>query len=145
GQYYAHPRNQFWRILGAVLGEPLAELPYEARLARVLAHRIGIWDVIDACQREGSADSAIRNARANDFSRLRRLAPRLQRVVFNGGRAARFAASFRSAGYRVSVVPSSSPAHAGRTLAQKIALWRQALADGSRLMARDAPARRPDR
>ncbi|MCS6945306.1 MAG: DNA-deoxyinosine glycosylase [Sutterellaceae bacterium] len=128
-QYYAHPRNQFWHILGAVLGEPLAELPYEVRLARVLAHRIGIWDVIGACQREGSADSAIRNAQANDFTRLRILAPQLWRIVFNGAHAARFAARFRSAGYLVRVAPSSSPAHAGRTLTQKIELWRQALAD----------------
>lgn len=130
GQYYAHPRNQFWQILGAVLGEPLAELPYERRLARVLAHRIGIWDVIDACEREGSADAAIRNARANDFRRLRRLAPKLVRVIFNGGRAASFEARFRAAGFITKAVPSSSPAHASRTLAQKVSLWRRALADG---------------
>ncbi|HXF44968.1 MAG TPA: DNA-deoxyinosine glycosylase [Burkholderiaceae bacterium] len=130
GQYYAHPRNQFWRILGAVLGEPLAELPYAARLERVLAHRIGIWDVIDACEREGSADSAIRNARANDFRRLRALAPKLGRVIFNGGRAGRFEPRFRAAGFVTRIVPSSSPAHASRTLAQKISLWRRALADG---------------
>jgi hypoxanthine-DNA glycosylase len=132
GQYYAHPRNQFWHILGQVLGEPLAELPYEARLARVLAHRIGIWDVIDACEREGSADSAIRNARANDFGHLRRLAPKLTRVIFNGGRAATFEARFRAAGFITEVVPSSSPAHASRTLAEKISLWRRALADRRR-------------
>src|SRR5512137_696377 len=58
GQYYAHPRNQFWPILGQLLGEPLTDLPYEERLPRVLAHGLGIWDVYGACERTGSADTA---------------------------------------------------------------------------------------
>lgn len=126
-QYYAHPRNQFWRLLGAALGEPLAELDYDRRQARVLAHRVGIWDVLEACRRPGSLDADIREARANDFSRLRRLAPRLRRVLFNGGTAGRFAPQFAAAGYATAVLPSSSPAHAGRSFEQKLALWRAAL------------------
>jgi len=74
-QYYAHPRNQFWRLLGTVLEEPLAELAYEERLRRVLAHGIGVWDVLAACHREGSLDAAIRNAQPNDFASLREHAP----------------------------------------------------------------------
>jgi hypoxanthine-DNA glycosylase len=140
GQYYAHPRNQFWRILGEVIGEPLAGLPYPRRLRRVLAHRVGIWDVIDACDRAGSLDTAIRNARANDFTRLRRLAPRLRRVLFNGGRAGRAEPAFRAAGFATALLPSSSPAHAARSLAEKISLWRQALADGRRGRSRPAVA-----
>lgn len=127
GQYYAHPRNQFWRILGAVLGEPLAELSYERRLHRVLAHKIGIWDVIDACDRPGSLDADIRRARENDFSRLRALAPRLRRIVCNGGTAARSATALRAAGWTVAVAPSTSPAHAARSFEQKLVLWRNAL------------------
>lgn len=130
GRYYAHPRNQFWRLLGAVLDEPLAELPYARRLARVRAHRLGIWDVLAACDRAGSLDASIRNGRANDFERLRALAPALRRVVFNGVTAGRFAPQFRAAGYVTAVVPSSSPAHAGRSFEQKLALWRAALAPG---------------
>jgi hypoxanthine-DNA glycosylase len=132
GQYYAHPRNQFWTILGRVLGEPLAELPYPARLARVLAHRVGIWDVLGACEREGSLDAAIRNDEPNDFALLHRLAPRLERVVFNGQTAGRYAPVFQRAGFATAVAPSTSPAHAGRTLAQKLALWRRALGAGRR-------------
>jgi hypoxanthine-DNA glycosylase len=127
GQYYAHPRNQFWRILGSVLGEPLADLPYDERLRRVLAHRIGIWDVIDACDRPGSLDSNIRNHRPNDFRRLRELAPSLVRVCFNGGTAGRFARAFAAAGYETCVLPSTSPAHAARTFDDKLARWRQGL------------------
>lgn len=128
GQYYAHPRNQFWRLLGALLNEPLAEMPYPRRLQRVLAHRLGIWDVLDACDREGSGDASIRNQKANQFARLHRLAPRLTMVAFNGQTAGRFADEFAAAGFRTTVLPSSSPAHAGRTFEQKLAVWRAWLA-----------------
>ncbi|MBC8748029.1 hypoxanthine-DNA glycosylase [Paraburkholderia sp. WC7.3g] len=125
-QYYAHPRNQFWRLLGAVLDEPsLHELPYEARLTRVLAHRIGIWDVLDACHRDGSLDSAIRNAQANDFDSLREHAPLLKKVCFNGKTAGRFAPVIGAAGYQTLVLPSSSPAHAALSFDQKLLVWRE--------------------
>lgn len=123
-QYYAHPRNQFWRLLGEVLGEPLATLDYPQRLARVLAHRVGIWDVLDACEREGSLDSAIRNPQPNDFAALRRHAPRLRKVCFNGKTAGRFAPVIHAAGYDTLVLPSSSPAHASLSFEQKLAQWR---------------------
>lgn len=123
-QYYAHPRNQFWRLLGDLVSEPLASLPYRQRLQCVLAHRLGIWDVLDACDREGSGDASIRNQKANQFARLRRLAPRLHAVAFNGQAAGRYAAEFGTAGFRTTVLPSSSPAHAGRSYEQKLNLWR---------------------
>jgi hypoxanthine-DNA glycosylase len=124
GQYYAHPRNQFWRLLGDLLGEPLSTLSYQARLKRLLAHRIGLWDVLATCDRQGSLDASITNSRANRFARLHRLAPQLADVAFNGGTAGRFAPVFQAAGYSVTVLPSTSPAHAGRTYGEKLALWR---------------------
>lgn len=126
GQYYAHPRNQFWRLLGALLDEPLPALRYAERAARVLAHGVGVWDVLDACRRPGSLDADIREARCNDFAVLRGLAPGLRRVLFNGGTAGRFARQFADAGFATVVLPSSSPAHAGRSFEQKLALWRAA-------------------
>ena len=126
-QYYAHPQNQFWRILGAVLDEPLAALPYAERLPRVLLHGVGIWDVLGACDRAGSLDSAIRNAHANDFAALRRHAPRLAHVLFNGQAAGRYERDFAQAGFVTAVLPSTSPAHAARSPAQKLRLWRTAL------------------
>jgi hypoxanthine-DNA glycosylase len=128
GEYYAHPRNQFWRLLGALLDEPLAELAYTQRLRRVLAHRLGIWDVLGACAREGSLDAAIRQPVANDFALLRRLAPALRRVLFNGGTAGRFAAQFAADGFATAVLPSSSPAYAVLDFDQKLARWRRAFA-----------------
>jgi hypoxanthine-DNA glycosylase len=77
-QYYAHPRNQFWRLIGTVIGEPLHELPYDERVLKLLAHGIGLWDVLAACEREGSLDTAIRHANPNDFAAFRLHAPRLK-------------------------------------------------------------------
>lgn len=129
GQYYAHPRNQFWPLMGALTGEPLAGLPYAERLACLLAHRIGVWDVLGACVRAGSLDSNIRQPQANDFARLRALAPSLRRVGFNGGTSGRFAPQFAAAGYQTVLLPSSSPAHAARSFAQKLELWQALLSD----------------
>ncbi|HEY4542979.1 MAG TPA: DNA-deoxyinosine glycosylase [Noviherbaspirillum sp.] len=124
GQYYAHPRNQFWRLLGAVLQENLAALAYPERLARLRVNRVGLWDVLDSCERAGSLDSAIRNARANNFDLLHTLTPALQRVCFNGRTAARHAQAFAAAGFDILVLPSSSPAHASLSFEDKLAQWR---------------------
>ena len=88
-RYYAHPRNQFWPILGRLLGEPLAELDYPLRLERLIARRIGLWDVLGECRRRGSLDSAIRDARGNDLDGLLDRLPGLGAVAFNGATAAR--------------------------------------------------------
>jgi len=122
-QYYAHPRNQFWKLVGALVGEDLYSLPYAERLPRLLAHRFGLWDVLAACEREGSLDSAIRKPAANDFERLRKLCPALQTVGFNGQTSGKFAPQFAGQGYRTVVLPSSSPAHMALNFEQKFALW----------------------
>lgn len=127
GHYYAHPRNQFWPILGDALGEPLTELPFDERYRRVLAHGLAIWDVISACSREGSLDSAIREAQANDFSILRARGSAIERVLFNGRLAGRHAPTFAAQGYDVAVLPSTSPAFAGMRFEDKRTAWRQAL------------------
>lgn len=124
-QYYAHPRNQFWRLLSAVLQEDIAQRPYEQRLQRLLAHGIGLWDVLAACAREGSLDAAIRHAQANDFGALRQRCPRLRRVCFNGKTSGRFAPLFADAGFETLVLPSSSPANAQLSFEQKLAQWKQ--------------------
>lgn len=124
-QYYAHPRNQFWPLISAVIGEDLAALPYIERLPRLLAHHVGLWDVLAGCEREGSLDSAIRKPAANDFERLRTLCPKLETVGFNGQASGKFAPQFGAAGYRTVVLPSSSPAHMAMRFEQKLAVWRQ--------------------
>jgi hypoxanthine-DNA glycosylase len=124
-QYYAHPRNGFWRLVSALVGEDLASLPYAERLPGLLAHRIGLWDVLGACEREGSLDSAIRKPAANDFERLRHLCPELATVGFNGQASGKFAPRFAEQGYRTLVLPSSSPAHAAMSFDDKLQAWQQ--------------------
>ena len=122
-QYYAHPRNHFWRLLGAVLGEPLPELSYRARLAAIGRHRVGLWDTIVACERSGSLDTAIRNAERGEIARVRRASPGVEIVCFNGKTAARAELRWRSAGYKTLVLPSSSPAYT-RPFEEKLAAWK---------------------
>jgi double-stranded uracil-DNA glycosylase len=123
-QYYAHPRNHFWPILGAVLHEPLQDLPYADRLSCVKAHRVAIWDTIIACERDGSLDAAIRNAERGEIARVRRVARDLKAVCFNGNTAGRARAAWAHAGYATLILPSTSPAYT-RPLAEKLAAWRE--------------------
>ena len=126
-QYYAHPQNQFWRILGEVLGQPLKELDYVQRIAAVQAAGIAIWDVYASCQRAGSLDTAIRDAVPNPLASLGNSAPVLRRVCFNGRTAARRIREVEALGFEALVLPSTSPAHAGMSFAEKLARWRAAL------------------
>jgi len=123
-QYYAHPRNHFWPILGAVLDEPLDPLPYRERLQRVRARGVAIWDTIVACERRGSLDADIRNAERGEIARVRRVANDLRAVAFNGGTAARAAPAWRDAGYEILLMPSTSPAYT-RPIAEKLEAWRE--------------------
>jgi hypoxanthine-DNA glycosylase len=129
-QYYAHPQNQFWRILGAVIEQPLKEMGYAARLAAVQAAGIGIWDVFASCERSGSLDSAIREAQPNDLGILRKSAPALRRVCFNGRMAARRVREVEAMDFEVQVLPSTSPAYAGMSFEDKLAYWREVLLPG---------------
>ena len=125
-QYYGHPQNQFWKLLGQVLDVPLRDLPYRERLKTLLAHRIGLWDVIGRCERAGSLDSAIRNATNNRFRRVTRIAAGLRRVCFNGKTAGRFELLFAEQGYETRVLPSSSPANTV-PFRTKLRAWSNAL------------------
>ena len=123
-QYYGHPQNQFWRLVGAVISEPLVTMDYQRRLCTLLEHRIGLWDIIDACVREGSLDSNIRDPRHNDFERVTQVARKLRRVCFNGKTAGRMEQLFIERGFETIVLPSSSPANTMR-FDEKLKQWRK--------------------
>jgi hypoxanthine-DNA glycosylase len=123
-QYYAHPRNQFWPIVGRLLGQDLAALPYTQRLDAVREAGVGIWDTYAACEREGSLDSAIRAAQFNDFGLLIPTLPGLRGIAHNGGESARARRFTAAWGVPVFTLPSTSPAHASRSFEQKLAAWR---------------------
>jgi hypoxanthine-DNA glycosylase len=117
GRYYAHPRNLFWTLMGVMIGEDLAALDYEDRLATLLRHHVGLWDVVAEAHREGSLDTAIRDAAENDLLTLVKSLPTLRAVAFNGATAAKVGMrQLEFVADRLTLVrlPSSSPAYAGR-------------------------------
>ena len=126
-QYYAHPQNRFWPIMGTCLGIELMQMPYPARIRAVNAAGIGIWDVYGSCERAGSLDSAIRNAVFNDFARVRRTAPGLRHACFNGAAAAKAVRHLAALGFATHCLPSTSPANASQSFDFKLAQWRAAL------------------
>jgi hypoxanthine-DNA glycosylase len=124
-RYYAHPTNQFWRLLGAALGEELQSLSYDARLECLADHRIGLWDVIASARRPGSLDQAIRLAEHNRIEHLLRDFPDLRSIAFNGATAASIGRRLITElppGLTLLDLPSSSAANT-RPLADKLSAW----------------------
>lgn len=112
-QYYAHPTNQFWRLLGEVIGRPLADMPYDDRLTTLRQAKVGLWDVIRSAERHTSSDSHIREAEAHDLAALVAGLPELCMVAFNGGKAAAIGRKQLPPveGLALVDLPSSSAAH----------------------------------
>ena len=143
-EYYAHPRNAFWPIMGALFGAG-PELAYAARLARLLDAGVALWDVIGRCERPGSLDSRIvaDSVEPNALARLLAESPRIGHVFFNGSAAeqafrrhVRLPADFRA--IRFARLPSTSPAHAARDLAAKLEAWQAVREALGRSLARAA-------
>ncbi len=133
GQYYAHPQNLFWRILGEVVGFD-RDAPYADRLRMLAAADIAVWDVIASCHRKGSLDSDIApdSLQPNDFATFFTAHRRIERVLFNGAKAEdcfrrHVAPSLEARTIRYLRLPSTSPANASIAYAKKIAEWRAAL------------------
>ena len=123
-RYYAHPQNQFWRLLGDAIAEPLGKLPYEERLARLGERGIALWDVIGTARRLGSLDGAIREAISNPLADFIDTHPRLSAVAFNGKTAARLGRLALGDPGRLQLIdlPSSSPAYT-LPIAEKARQW----------------------
>jgi len=122
-QYYAHPQNQFWRLVGAVIGHDLAALPYEARLETMRAAGVGLWDVIRSAERAGSLDASIRNHEANTLAALAATLPSLRAIGFNGQKAAAIGRPQLGGSTPCVTLPSSSPAHAAMPFERKREAW----------------------
>ena len=130
GEYYAHPRNVFWPIMGALFGAG-PHLPYAERVTALKTSGVAVWDVLQACERQGSLDSNIRSERPNDLVAFFAAHPAIRRIGLNGAKAAatfrKYAAHSLPANAEVHVLPSTSPAHAARSFEVKCDLWRSAL------------------
>ena len=124
GRYYAHPQNQFWRLVGSAIGRELEALAYDARLEVLLAARIGLWDTVASATRTSSLDAAIRDAEHNPLGEFVATLPDLRAVAFNGATSARIGMD-ALAGRALALLPlpSSSPAYAAMPFAEKRRLW----------------------
>ena len=123
-RYYAHPTNQFWRLLGAAIGEDLQILDYEVRLERLAARDVALWDVVAEARRQGSLDGAIRGATPNELVRNVAAHRRLEAVAFNGRIAAAIGRRALGERGRLALIdlPSSSAALT-RPFVEKVAAW----------------------
>ena len=132
GQYYAHPRNAFWPIIAGLTGIA-HDAPYAQRLRALRARGIALWDVLAACTRPGSLDSAIDagSVTVNDLRGFLRQHPQIRDVLFNGAAAERFflrhVAPGLDPGLRLTRLPSTSPAHATRSRDEKRRQWHRVI------------------
>lgn len=130
GQYYAHPRNVFWRIIAELLQcDPASTYP--ARVEALKSARIALWDVLQSCTRQGSMDAMIERDTqvANDFRTFFRDHGKIRHVFFNGAKAE--ACFERHVAGKIGIgsiaytrLPSTSPAHASMSHARKLRAWR---------------------
>ncbi len=128
-EYYAHPRNHFWPLMAELLGFDRS-LPYGERIGRLETAGVALWDVLQSCERKGSLDSNIEQASlaTNDFNAFFDLHPAMNRVYFNGTAAEqifrkRVLPGLRTRQLELIRLPSTSPANAGVSYAQKLAMW----------------------
>ena len=123
-QYYGHPRNNFWKLLHAIFEEQLS-IDYNQKKEMLQRNKIAVWDVLQACERQGSLDSAIIKEVPNDFTGFLQQHPNINLIAFNGQKAAAFFKKHvgLTEDYQLITLPSTSPANAGKTFEQKLKEW----------------------
>jgi len=129
-QYYAHPRNAFWPLMGELFGFD-ASLPYETRLQRLKNNNIALWDVAHQCIRPGSLDADMREVKSNDFSVFFASHPHIRHVFFNGRKAESLFLKLVQPqlpvlyqAFKKTLLPSTSPAHAALSFTGKLKIWK---------------------
>lgn len=125
GFFYGHPQNRFWRVIAAVLGEPVP-ITVKEKADMILRNNLALWDVIGSCEITGSSDSSIRNAVPNDIERLLRES-KIKRIYVNGRTAEKYYIRYIEPILEIKAVclPSTSPANAAWSLERLIGEWKQ--------------------
>ena len=123
-EYYGNRRNHFWQLLFTIFNEPYCT-DYQAKKNVILKNHIALWDVLQACEREGSLDSAILKEIPNDFKDFLKAHPHITHIFFNGQQAAKFFKKYATIEnhYTLVTLPSTSPANAGFSFERKLVAW----------------------
>ncbi len=123
-QYYGHQRNAFWKIMFSLFDRPFS-MDYEQRKSLLLENHIAVWDVLEACIREGSLDSAIEQEVPNDFNSFLKTHPNIKHIFFNGQKAAAYFKQYLKLDkdYSLTTLPSTSPANAVKSFESKLSDW----------------------
>lgn len=124
-QYYAHKGNQFWKIMFSIFNQPLVD-NYELRKQLLLNNKVALWDVLQYCQRDGSADRNIKNPAANDFASFYTKYPSVKNVFFTSGKAQEYYDTYvgRNGSVNYHNLPSPSRANTWKTFDEKVDLWK---------------------
>ncbi|UUC44945.1 DNA-deoxyinosine glycosylase [Flavobacterium cerinum] len=124
GEYYGNVRNNFWKLMFTILDVPFSA-DYTVKKTVLIENRIALWDVLQACKREGSLDSAIEQEIPNDFTAFLEQHPEITHIFFNGQKAAAYFKKYvtTSKKYELVVLPSTSPANAGKNFESKLKEW----------------------
>ncbi len=129
-QYYADPKNQFWKIIYSVFEKNKMDTEYIDKIQFLLANGVALWDMLHVAEREGSLDVNIQNEKPNDIPSLLKQYPNVQRIILAGGKAAKtYNTHFSDMKIRVEKVPSTSPIPGRniKSIDEKIQLWKQAI------------------
>ena len=129
-EYYAHPRNAFWKIIATLFNNGADFSDFAEKKACILANHLALWDNLRFCERNGSLDSNIKNMIPNDFESLLKKHSNIRRLIFNGQKSYQFFKRFHSElleKYQYFVLPSTSPANAALSFDKKLSLWQKAL------------------
>ena len=132
-QYYAHPQNRFWKIMGCICNElKLHEYDYDLKLKTLLKNNIALWDTIKSCKREGSLDSEIQNEIPNDIRKILKKYPNIKTICLNGNKSySAFKKYFPDLleKYICHKMPSTSPANARYKLDDLFKEWKFAIGE----------------
>ncbi|MDD3236955.1 MAG: DNA-deoxyinosine glycosylase [Candidatus Gastranaerophilales bacterium] len=125
-EYYAHPQNRFWKIMGRICNtQELENNDYKTKTNTLLKNEIALWDVIHSCEREGSLDTSIENEQPNQLKKLLNNYKNIKYILCNGSKAyTSFKKHFNDLeNYELYKLPSTSPANANWNLEQLYAVW----------------------
>jgi len=125
-EYYAHPRNRFWRIISSITANELPK-DYKSKIELLLKNKIGVWDVAHTANRKGSLDINIKDEMPNDLESLIYKSKKLKIIAFNGSKSAKMFNKYfiKKADIKYILLPSSSPANASKSFEQICRVWQQ--------------------